>query len=785
MPKITRIDAGRGRFAEASNALERRQVRLERRLLHARAQIVWLCAGPGSGKTRLLESVGASLTERGWTLLDDPRAEVVERELDGSAGISPPRRRLLIATRPGSCAAPLLLRPRAYGLVETLAEPDLFLRTEDTLPEEAGLLAATGGWPWLVAAALSGREAAVRALLPEFLEREVLPNLTPDELAGLLAACSMSLPPGSLERIGAACGLLTDGAEGTRIAGDWVRGALQMLRRSAAARAPGVRERLMAFYTSLADPVPAIEALLGIGDSNAAFELFRRGGGPYYGYLQGYHALERVLALFGPELEQRSEEIFLARLWMLVKTGKTREALLRLDARYPGLPVDLRHLRVSYRPELLLLRADMSLDLDGTPPLEVIASWGRLQAFMPPGDELSRGLLYNSMAIGYLQADALIEARQLAEEALAAYGRAGMPYLVHFMHVHLAEIGLRQSCLAEAARHIERAEETLRASGQAFNSEYAIIESLKSRLAFEQGRFEDCSGEIQPLLAELVGGDSWPDLIPRVGAQVAFAALWRSGVKSALEQLDRCTLAQGRRHGVTASRRLALLRIRVLQAARRHAEAGMLLEEYDLTTAARPSAALELESGLVRLRHALERDGSRAERVRLSALLTHHPALEARQRISLAVLEASARHQEGAESVARRHLRFALRESEAQGLVAVLIEDGESLERVLPGFIAAPGPGNRRLAAFAASILKLLKGLPSAPLRSKDLAGLSRQEHRVLAYVADGYSNKQTARSLGLSESTVKFHLRSLFKKLAVDSRAALSEAARSRGIVT
>jgi len=31
----------------------------------------------------------------------------------------------------------------------------------------------------------------------------------------------------------------------------------------------------------------------------------------------------------------------------------------------------------------------------------------------------------------------------------------------------------------------------------------------------------------------------------------------------------------------------------------------------------------------------------------------------------------------------------------------------------------------------------------------------------------------------------VKFHLRNLFKKLAVGSRAALGEAARARGIVT
>jgi LuxR family transcriptional regulator, maltose regulon positive regulatory protein len=135
--------------------------------------------------------------------------------------------------------------------------------------------------------------------------------------------------------------------------------------------------------------------------------------------------------------------------------------------------------------------------------------------------------------------------------------------------------------------------------------------------------------------------------------------------------------------------------------------------------------------------------------------------------------------------MARRHLRIALREAEAHGLIAVLIEEGECLERLLPGFIAEPGPGNARLAAFAASVLKRLKDLPGAPLRSKDLAGLSRQEHRVLSYVGDGYSNKETARALGLSESTVKFHLRSLFKKLGVQSRSALGEAARARGIVT
>jgi DNA-binding NarL/FixJ family response regulator len=114
-----------------------------------------------------------------------------------------------------------------------------------------------------------------------------------------------------------------------------------------------------------------------------------------------------------------------------------------------------------------------------------------------------------------------------------------------------------------------------------------------------------------------------------------------------------------------------------------------------------------------------------------------------------------------------------------------LVEDGEFLERLLPLFVAQPGPGNARLAGFAQRLARLLRTLPSAPMYSKALAGVTRQEHRVLSYVADGYTNKQIARALTLSESAIKFHLRNLFRKLKVGSRTALCEAVARRGIRT
>ena len=55
----------------------------------------------------------------------------------------------------------------------------------------------------------------------------------------------------------------------------------------------------------------------------------------------------------------------------------------------------------------------------------------------------------------------------------------------------------------------------------------------------------------------------------------------------------------------------------------------------------------------------------------------------------------------------------------------------------------------------------------------ESLEPLTNREKRVLALVVDGLPNKAIAMRLGSSESTVKAHLREVFRKLDVDSRAA------------
>jgi DNA-binding CsgD family transcriptional regulator len=50
-------------------------------------------------------------------------------------------------------------------------------------------------------------------------------------------------------------------------------------------------------------------------------------------------------------------------------------------------------------------------------------------------------------------------------------------------------------------------------------------------------------------------------------------------------------------------------------------------------------------------------------------------------------------------------------------------------------------------------------------------AQLTTREREVLELVASGAANKRIARSLGMTEHTVKFHLGSVFRKLGVTNR--------------
>ena len=63
------------------------------------------------------------------------------------------------------------------------------------------------------------------------------------------------------------------------------------------------------------------------------------------------------------------------------------------------------------------------------------------------------------------------------------------------------------------------------------------------------------------------------------------------------------------------------------------------------------------------------------------------------------------------------------------------------------------------------------------------LGELTPREHEILCQLADGQSNKSIARRLGISDGTVKLHVKAILRKLDVHSRVEAAVIAVERGM--
>lgn len=71
------------------------------------------------------------------------------------------------------------------------------------------------------------------------------------------------------------------------------------------------------------------------------------------------------------------------------------------------------------------------------------------------------------------------------------------------------------------------------------------------------------------------------------------------------------------------------------------------------------------------------------------------------------------------------------------------------------------------------------------PAEAQAASGLSEREAAVLQAVSRGLSNREIGRQLWISEQTVKFHLRNVYRKLGITSRTEAARYAYRNGLAT
>ena len=102
---------------------------------------------------------------------------------------------------------------------------------------------------------------------------------------------------------------------------------------------------------------------------------------------------------------------------------------------------------------------------------------------------------------------------------------------------------------------------------------------------------------------------------------------------------------------------------------------------------------------------------------------------------------------------------------------------GASLEEIARAIRAVHAGGSYLEPRIASKVV----GALSPPARA---AALSDREREVLRLVAGGQANKRIARTLGITERTVKFHVTSILNKLGAENRAQAVALATQRGLL-
>ncbi|MGD8515309.1 MAG: response regulator transcription factor [Granulosicoccaceae bacterium] len=84
------------------------------------------------------------------------------------------------------------------------------------------------------------------------------------------------------------------------------------------------------------------------------------------------------------------------------------------------------------------------------------------------------------------------------------------------------------------------------------------------------------------------------------------------------------------------------------------------------------------------------------------------------------------------------------------------------------------------------SLTNIIQGKPAAqeaPEPATPLSELTPREQEILAHIAEGESNKVIAKHLGISDGTVKLHVKAILRKLGVHSRVEAAVIAVEHGV--
>jgi LuxR family maltose regulon positive regulatory protein len=536
------------------------------------------------------------------------------------------------------------------------------------------------------------------------------------------------------------------------------------------------------------------------GDFRMAEEIIDQAGGVDIFLRAGHKVLEHLIDNFPPDILHASPGLVVCYAVVLSKrgnatAGRERLDLLKEDDDWSEAALAAVNRSVlDHIDSLIDVYVDRRLDAAHAHYLEQVA------VTLPPHATWELAWIHNHLCIIYTRLGELEAARRTALRALGYYREEKAAYAQVFMLVHLGLVGSLSGEFSAALQFCREAEALVESAHWTDRNLLAIARLASADVLYHQGEVQLVEQMLSKCVEPLVRGESWVDLFTRLFSLLARSRLHVSGFDTAIAAIDkaeevaierampRLQIAAGImrvdllvRVGMTESAAHASEKVAVLKS---KAEPGNWTwrEDYDYQIV---TARLALSLG-----HAKSALDTLERLIAVSAV-----SGQGYHRLVAEIMAVRAAWKVGHQDRALSYMQSAVALARAHQVTQLFIDEGQEFAATLRAVVRRFG-----LKAFSVDAVEFLSRIVghgfrrqprtfiaignSTEKRAPSAGLLSARESAVLKLLADGRSNKELARSLSVTEATVKFHLKNIYAKLGVSRRTMAVSVGRQLNLI-
>lgn len=333
-----------------------------------------------------------------------------------------------------------------------------------------------------------------------------------------------------------------------------------------------------------------------------------------------------------------------------------------------------------------------------------------------------------------------------------------------------------------AAEALERARQTACSESSAG----LLAAALVAQVAYEQGQLDEAELMIRYRMS-MIRTSAPIECVSRAYLVLARLAVHRRRPDNALALLRDAQALGERRCWPALVAAMLAERVRILLDENEETGAHTSLRDLDTllrsqpTTSACARADMEIHGQLAQLRFRVRHGGAAQIATAVDGLRQKALARsDLRLALEMHLVSVTAFAQCGEIEEAQERLIDALDVGAANGLCMTYIDAGDLVRKLLGELCHAPSISDERVLELRPYIHTLLSRSPRSQLSvscTRRATECSRQpltprESNVLRLIAGGLSNKRIAQRLDITPETVKSHTKSIFAKLAAQTRA-------------